>query len=421
MASVKYISFLGYNQSGYDEAVYPNPSNSSLQPVEPTSFVQEAFVQYAEQISGVKPKAILFLTTDARKNSFEGEGNLEQILAQRDVDVQSVDIPDGNTDDEFWEIFQKLRSVIEDGDELFLDVTHGFRVLPMVMLFAINYVRALKDIKIRGIWYGRLDRKTGQATTQDYATLIEVSDWASAARTLRKSGSFAEFTEVSRSAVQQQQTETKKQFNRRKAAQFQVQKSVSEILSLFETANARTLLENERWSELKSRFSELRESYGSIYKGAGKLVVELLEFAEEKLHDAYPAESRSKAIINWTAKHRMVQQGYTMLDELLTTYIIESLSENPTDKDIRVMISGYCKTPIPELKNRMYKHDQISLIQKLEGAQDLEKYRSLYSRITETRNALNHAGYDRTSPHPSYSSYVKNLEKLSSDFDKITN
>ncbi|HEX7380673.1 MAG TPA: TIGR02221 family CRISPR-associated protein [Nevskiaceae bacterium] len=85
--------------------------------------------------------------------------------------------------------------VADGADELSLDVTHGFRHLPMFALVAALYVRALHPgLKIAGLWYGELGDKDPSGVTQaqvhNLASLLAVDDWLSALRQQEWTGSF---------------------------------------------------------------------------------------------------------------------------------------------------------------------------------------------------------------------------------------
>ncbi|MBC7079562.1 MAG: TIGR02221 family CRISPR-associated protein [Methanothrix sp.] len=68
---------------------------------------------------------------------------------------------------------------IPEKAELILDVTHGFRHYPFLFFTACLYLKALKDVKIKKIWYGRLDAKNPDGATPfiDLSILLEMIDW----------------------------------------------------------------------------------------------------------------------------------------------------------------------------------------------------------------------------------------------------
>lgn len=55
------------------------------------------------------------------------------------VEIRPVDIVDGKDEDEMWKIFNALFNELRDGDELYFDLTHSFRYIPMLVLVLGNY------------------------------------------------------------------------------------------------------------------------------------------------------------------------------------------------------------------------------------------------------------------------------------------
>lgn len=72
---------------------------------------------------------------------------------------ENVMIPDGKSTDEIWEIFRIVYEKLENYDELIFDITHGFRSLPMLNMVLINYAKLLKNIHVKGIYYGAFEAR----------------------------------------------------------------------------------------------------------------------------------------------------------------------------------------------------------------------------------------------------------------------
>src|SRR5580658_7941970 len=71
------------------------------------------------------PEAALIVLTTARAAKERGEDLLRAVPGCR-----CVDIPDGRSPEEFWDIFNVVAEVVPNGEEVILDITHGFRSLP---------------------------------------------------------------------------------------------------------------------------------------------------------------------------------------------------------------------------------------------------------------------------------------------------
>lgn len=51
-------------------------------------------------------------------------------------------IPNGKNEEEMWEIFETLFDKIEEEDELYIDLTHRFRYIPMLVMIFPNYANS---------------------------------------------------------------------------------------------------------------------------------------------------------------------------------------------------------------------------------------------------------------------------------------
>lgn len=67
-------------------------------------------------------------------------------------------IPSGMNDEELSEIVHTILHSIPADSELTLDLTHGLRPIPFLFFTSCLYLQALKGVKIRNAWYGKLER-----------------------------------------------------------------------------------------------------------------------------------------------------------------------------------------------------------------------------------------------------------------------
>lgn len=83
---------------------------------------------------------------------------LEEVLEDRSYSnwVQMVPLENDNGGS-VWEIFSKVESKIQQGDELYFDITHAFRSQPMIMMALINYLKVTKNAKLNQIYYGAFE------------------------------------------------------------------------------------------------------------------------------------------------------------------------------------------------------------------------------------------------------------------------
>jgi len=109
------------------------------------------------------------------------------------------DIPLGRSEEELEEIFQTIVGSVGDfeSDSVSLDITHGFRSLPMVYFASLTYVSTLEGIEIEGVYYGAFEARDGNTTPIfDITYLFDLMDWYHAVRTFRETGSLLQIQEL---------------------------------------------------------------------------------------------------------------------------------------------------------------------------------------------------------------------------------
>jgi len=144
-----------------------------------TEFVAEALATWLSA-----DKVVLFLTKDAAQHE-----NWKQLSHRlQGIEVQTVSIPDGRNEQEIWEIFDCVVRSVEHGDEIAIDVTHAFRSLPMVLVAVAAFLRTVKAVRVRHIFYGCYMKDEPESPVIDLNLLLELLDWMEATRRFKETG-----------------------------------------------------------------------------------------------------------------------------------------------------------------------------------------------------------------------------------------
>lgn len=110
-----------------------------------------------------------------------------------------VDIPDGKNESEFWDIYGQVVTHLEEGDEVILDITHGFRSLPVLILLAATFLRSAWGVTVKHVLYGAHEAKTGDQTPVfDLAPFLTMLDWAGATDRFLDTGDVRRLAQLSR-------------------------------------------------------------------------------------------------------------------------------------------------------------------------------------------------------------------------------
>jgi CRISPR-associated Csx2 family protein len=155
-------------------------------------------------------KVILLLTQEAKKKHWDAESydyndkshpTLRKVLEGSVYGQDRVSIPeefpDGRDEGELWKAFNIIIEAVPENCTLILDVTNGFRTLPMLMLLAAIYLRQAKNVTLKGIYYGAFDAKSKDDQGRDVCSVFELTqfitlaDWANAVRAFKLTGDTA--------------------------------------------------------------------------------------------------------------------------------------------------------------------------------------------------------------------------------------
>lgn len=178
---IKIISCLG--TGNYEETTYNHPQFPEINQQVKTCFIQEAVCDFYQAQS-----VYVLLTNGAKKRNWDA---LQEIFAnKKNVELIPLGIPENNTPEDIWTIFNVITNAIEPNDEIVFDITHSFRSIPMVVLLSISYLRTINNVKVKGFVYGAYDpSKKGQdMPTFDLLPIMSLLDWITATDQFVKTG-----------------------------------------------------------------------------------------------------------------------------------------------------------------------------------------------------------------------------------------
>ncbi|GAA6751818.1 hypothetical protein Thermus77412_23590 [Thermus antranikianii] len=166
------VAFLGTGD--YKELAYILDGKEYLTP-----FTQEALVRHYPG-----RRLLVFLTPQAREKNLL---NLQSRLAPLGGRVEPVAIPEGKSEAEHWEIFNRIVDAIPEGAELVVDVTHGFRSQPILALAVLRFLEVAKDVRAKRLLYGAVVGD-GRGEFMDLTPFLALLDWTQATRDLMQYG-----------------------------------------------------------------------------------------------------------------------------------------------------------------------------------------------------------------------------------------
>ena len=176
MARKVFISFLGTNN--YVLCKYTIDDVMS----KPVRFVQEALIEQTCKDWTETDKILIFCTSkestgeNGSKETNWLDSGQEKIydesekigLQHRLQDLQTriglkpqieqLDIEAGFSEEEIWDIFNTVYSKLQPHDQIYFDVTHAFRSIPLFSVVLFNYSKMMIGTQLVSIMYGAFEK-----------------------------------------------------------------------------------------------------------------------------------------------------------------------------------------------------------------------------------------------------------------------
>lgn len=444
-----------------------------------TKFVQEAVLKLACGELSPDDRVTICLTEDARKKNWEDRKYAEDEIKNNkgteegiyeglhpilknclkgisNVRIEGKDIATGQNSREIAQMFSEIYEVIDENEEIYFDITHGLRNIPMLMMAILEYAKVTKDISIGGIYYGAFE--VGETDSETRKRRVPIYDltfyhlilnWSNAANSFIKYGHADEINNLAGGRQQlSAQTLAKGQNIMELSGNLNnVAKKLKDFTASIETGRGNAAYKQSiqrcygNYILQKMRVSEnLVEEYYPFR--------ELLDGIERKMAGYRNAETNFEigmATIDWCIDNHMVQQGYTALEETVKTFLCEKIAV-PQDEEFwrERIVKSLCVNLYDVIErsreemNKKFEEWKISLLK--EGRNDdrknqrgIEKGGELFGLIVENerhrklvrlmdqisnkRNDINHFGF--TNHTAAAENLKRELEKEVAEFRKI--
>ncbi|GHS86299.1 CRISPR-associated protein [Campylobacterota bacterium] len=213
-------------------------------------------------------------------------------------------VPDGENDSEVWQTFEVLRSLIDTfttDDELYFDITHGFRSQSLLMFVIAQFGQTYKNYKIGGILYGKLI-KNELSPIIDLKMYYEFLEWSKAIKNLRNYGNGNDLKKLLENSNEDKT----------------IKKTIADFANALSIADMDSMQKSMR--RLKSSMELLRGSKSLIIKDI--LSNELLDFVRQFNSDGTRSEFLFE-LADWYKKCSNFAMAYIALAEAAMSRVIE--------------------------------------------------------------------------------------------------
>jgi CRISPR-associated Csx2 family protein len=406
-----YVSVLG--TTNYKRCTYCIGDNVAASNVR---FVQEATISHLCRSWGPHDRIMIFTTPEAYKKNWldKGHPDTDEQRGRKglcsclealglDVPFTNVMIPEGQSEEEIWTIFQTIYDNLCSGDQVIFDVTHGFRSIPMLVLVVLHYAKAMKQVKLAGIHYGAWEAAKTVSVTDNTAAVEQrvpifdltpfasLLDWTVAIDRFLGAGDATPAKRLAHAHV------ATFPISARKDPSLATLKKVTNSLENLakDLATCRGPSIGPTALELKS----LVKDYLSESNHLPPLKALLEQVGLQVQHfDGNTVQDGIRAA-RWCMEHNLIQQGYTILQEILKTHMCEQVGAATDNKDYREIVGSSAAIrardiPRDEWQGHAGRHPDMTqmMLGYLDAHPDFVK---LFDLLTQLRNTMNHAVFPR--------------------------
>ena len=397
-----------------------------------TTFVQQNLLEYLQQKEGwgKQNQVLMFLTDLAKVNNWNKDIRtrfssrdqrdvpyigLEKILLDMDMSFQAVHIPEGKSTEEMWELFEVIYSQLQEGDELYLDITNSFRYLPMLLVVLVNYAKMLKNVTVKAIFYGNYDARdkvSNVAPIMDFLPLSVLQDWTSATSDYLRYGQVEKLYALSESSINPILKDPSTRTDDVKLLRAFVDR-LKDLVGERITCRGLSIIENKNVGLLEKAAKDIQE-----------VTIPQLKPVFEKIKESLDIFGAKEDILNcikaarWCCDNKMYQQTTTLLEEGLITFLCCHFKLDYKEKNFRDLM-GQCLSAKTRPNEKIIFNDSVLAEELLADSViwDNKLFVKSMQNIQQVRNDYNHAGFNK---HPKkVKDIIDKVESLMDDIESI--
>ena len=428
-----FLSFLGTN-----DYLPCNYQIAGHDPVANVRFVQEACIARWCVDWGSDDRIFLCVTDESHARNWVDNGHSDRegnILERQGLEsrlealhlaapVKSVKVPAGRSEEEIWDIFEQVFSLLEEGDQLYLDITHAFRSLPMLAMVILSYAKVMRTVSVRAISYGALEAlgsvgdvinlpvEERNVPVFDLLPFDRLQDWVTAVDRFTATGDGKMIRQLSDQDIGPLLSATKGK-HADAAAIRNLGKALTEFSAAIATCRGRSIsaCSNNLLRTLGK--AQDQETVKPLRPLLHKLVPALSAFTGQEITDGLVAA-------RWCLDHALYQQGYTILQETIITCIVNTALDRDgrerTDRELVNQAVKILKNDLPVERWKALAQDNRETTEKiLDWLANWPDIVENMHNLSNIRNDLNHAGQNEgpmkaDAIHHSLGEYIDKME-----------
>lgn len=380
-----YLSFLGLGV--YQPTVYKLGEHTSSE----TKFVQVAEIE----LLGAKNFDTVLIA--ATPESFEKHAaTITDQLESIGATVNFIDISNEMTPETQWKWFEHILSHIQHEDRLTVDMTHGFRAIPILFSSAINFLQKSRNISLQAVYYGVFEQKDekGRAPIVDMKGFYLINEWADAVSRLVEEADARKMAEVARKTTDFQ------------AGELNDQKIIAALDDLTNTVRNVDVNNVAQKANTAIRLIQRKKEGASE---TGQLLLNLVFDKFVSLCTETGAFSRYDReyfklqieIIRLLLEHKLFMQAYTVMREFIASLVMVFFERRELTKEDRNNLRGqfadvffnmfqFSKWNFSE-KDSQKVQEIMPFYEELKANGIENEIRGLFGKLAAYRNGFDHA------------------------------
>lgn len=399
---MKYISMLGLgpDNEGYTELDYQIDGQDKTIV---TRFVQRAEI---ELLGKDNFENIYILCTDESHKNYYHDlyDEIRDELGIADKLINSVKIGRIDGIEGAWKLFETVNGLINHGDTLVFDLTHGWRSLSIILSTALNYlIKARNNIHLKHVFYGEKGKKSYSSPFApghiiDIKDFFTVHEWADGVTRLTE---IADATKLAQLA----QGDANHAFGNLKD-----EKLINALITLTET------LKNIDVNRVARNTQNALDVLNASQDSSSGIEKDLLKLIENKFlplavnttgHYDIDYFLHQLEIIRMLNQHKLYMQSFTVIRELIGSIGMLGASENfqknmwdneAADKrinfaDLFVRMMTFSKEFQFKSEKDRNRYDKLanSICFQIEKIGFLENLKATTKKIKNVRDGFDHA------------------------------
>lgn len=325
-----FISFIGTNNYKWTYYSFGEEWKSP----KPVRFIQEALISMLCADWTEKDQIYIFRTEKARVLNWIDKPDvtgLESTLRQMDLKVpfKDIEIKEGFSEKDVWDIFNSIYSQLQPDDQIYLDVTHAFRSIPMFSTILFNYSKMMLHTETRAIYYGAFEKmgsgpevdkipvEKRDAPILDLSNFVYLQDITSAANNFIKYGNLQATSDILKDierGVTFDKQAHKLKFN-------DLSFALLDFSGEMDTCRGSIIQSGATVKKIRSRINSFLDL------PIPDPIKDILKAVMQKMN-AFSSEPTLDNVVEaiwWCSQNGMMQQAYTLAEEYIITVATDLL------------------------------------------------------------------------------------------------